>query len=533
VNQRLCDMVGYSREELQEKTFLHLTHPEDPASELDYDRQMRTGKIHDSIREKRYIRKDGSLCWIRLSVSIVASAEGEPEHFIAVIEDINAQKQAQAQLQHQALHDPLTLMPNRALFNDRLEHAIAWAERTMGQAALLRMDLNRFKEINDTFGHHYDDLILRQVADKLSDLLRESDTVARLGGDEFALVMPATDEQGAVKAAERILAMLSQSFVIEGQSLSIDTSIGIAVFPAQGADVQTLLRHADVAMYVAKYTKTGYAVYSPKHDVNSAERLLLMNDLREAIEQKQLVLQYQPVMRLRTGEIKQVEALVRWQHPERGIILPDEFISLAEHTGLIEPLTLWVLREAVTQCRVWRDQGLEMRVSVNISAHNLRGEVLPSLVSTLLEMQDVPPASLQLEITESAVMEDREHALQILTTLRELGVSVSIDDFGTGHSSLEYLHCLPVSEIKIDRGFVKDGAAETGACPIVRTIVELGHTLGLAVVAEGVETQASLDDLRNLGCDLAQGFYICHPLPGEQLTSWLHERQNVMPRLSA
>jgi len=517
-----ADIIGRTNEELGWKL---LTMDGQPLAQTDYpgERAVRSGQAVYGV-EILFQRHDGQRLILSENVAPLSDASGEVVGTVNSLTDITKRKQAEEALIYQALHDALTGLPNRTLFQERLEQATIRTRRDWASFAVLLLDLDRFKEINDTFGHHYGDLLLQQVGKRLSGLLRESDTVARLGGDEFAMLLPATDEPGAGQVAEKVLSTLAQRFVIEGQYLAIETSIGVALCPKQGSDPHTLLRHADVAMYVAKDSNTGYALYRPEQDVNSADRLRLISELREAIEQDQLVLQYQPQMHLRTGRMDQVEALVRWQHPERGLILPDQFIPLAEHTGLIEPLTEWVLTEAVMQCRAWLDQGLELRVAVNISAHNLRDDALPLLVGALLEAQKVQPSALQLEITESAIMETGERALQILTQLHELGITCSIDDFGTGYSSLGYLKRLPACEIKIDRSFVTDMMVDEGDFSIVQTIVNLSHSLGREVVAEGVETRETLEALRALGCDLAQGYYLSRPLPPCEVPTWLRNQ---------
>jgi len=388
------------------------------------------------------------------------------------------------------------------------------------------MDLDRFKEVNDTFGHRYGDLLLQQVGPRVQGVLEEPETVARLGGDEFAVLLPEVDEEGAARAAERILRALEEPFELAGYSMVVDASIGITLFPRHGDAADTLLRRADVAMYVAKRDDSGYAFYDAEKDEYSPGRLALIGELRRAIEQDQLYLHYQPKVYLKNRELAGVEALVRWEHPERGFVSPDQFIGLAEHTGLIKPLTLWVLNRALEQCHLWQESGVDMTVAVNLSARNLHDPSLVAGVAELLERWELGPGRLEAELTESAVMADPARARETLMGLHEMGVRISIDDFGTGHSSLAYLQQLPVDEIKIDRSFLLDLEENDNDRRIVQATVRLGHDLGLMVVAEGVENQVIWDLLADLGCDVVQGYYVSRPLPAQECTRWLRERRS-------
>jgi len=430
--------------------------------------------------------------------------------------------QARDEAQHQALHDALTGLPNRTLLRDRVEQAILVAQRDETVLALLIMDLDRFKEVNDTLGHHTGDELLRQVGLRVRKILRASDTVARMGGDEFGVVLPmVADAQQASRVAQLLVKTLEQPFTVNGHAVSIGASIGITMYPEHGTDVETLLRQADVAMYIAKRGATGHAVYSWLRDGHDPDRLNLVGELREGIERNELVLHYQPKLSLRTGDCGRVEALVRWQHPRHGLMQPDQFIPLAEQTGLIKPLTRWVLETALRQCRAWHDSGLDIVVGVNLSMRNLHDPELVEQVVELLKTTGVQPASLKLEVTESTLMTDPQRALAALTRFRDIGVEVAIDDFGTGHASLSYLKQMPVSEIKLDRSFVSDMRTDKQDYTIVRSTIELAHDLGLRVIAEGVEDQATWDLLVELGCDLAQGYYMSRPLPEAGLRRWL------------
>jgi len=430
-------------------------------------------------------------------------------------------RQARDEAQRQAMHDSLTGLPNRTLLRDRLEQALLIGERDKTSVALLIMDLDRFKDVNDTLGHHTGDELLQQVGVRLRRALRASDTVARMGGDEFAVVLPmAGHADVAARVAQSLVKALEKPFTLAGHQVSVGSSIGIAMYPEHGTDVKTLMRHADVAMYVAKRGGSGHAVYAWEQDAHDPDRLGMIGELRAAIERDELVLYYQPKVSLRTGRCDRVEALVRWQHPERGLIPPDDFIPLAEQTGLIKSLTHWVIQSALRQCRAWLDQGLDLAVGVNLSMRNLHDPDLVEQISQLLAISGVPAAALKLEVTESALMTDPLRALGSLARLRAIGVEIAIDDFGTGHASLSYLKQMPVEEIKLDRSFVRDMTSDKNDYTIVRSTIELAHDLGLRVIAEGVEDQATWDLLVKLGCDLAQGYHMSRPLPEAALRSW-------------
>ena len=383
------------------------------------------------------------------------------------------------------------------------------------------MDLNRFKDVNDTFGHHLGDVLLQQIGPRMMEQLRESDTVARLGGDEFAVVLPtAGDEAGAINAARRILQALQKPFLIEDRTLSVGGSIGIAITPLHGSDPATLMRRADIAMYVAKRNRSGCAVYSPEADQQSPGRLQLMAELRDAVKNGDLVLHFQPQVDLKDGRVVAIEALIRWQHPRHGLMPPEEFLQLAEEMNLIEGLSEWALGAALAQTRAWTGaRGLP--VAVNLSVPSVQNPALPELIRAQLERSSVRPERLKVEIPEASLSADVAGMADLLTTLRKMGVKISIDDFGTGYSSLALLQQLPVDELKIDRSFVLGLTASADELAIVRSAIDLGHSLGLEVVASGVENQAAWDLLAQLGCDAAQGYLVTRPLPNRQLERWL------------
>jgi diguanylate cyclase (GGDEF)-like protein len=432
-------------------------------------------------------------------------------------------------LEHRALHDALTDLPNRALLQDRMEQAIRVAQRSHTCLSLLLLDLDRFKDINDTFGHHAGDLLLQQVAARLRSALRAMDTVARLGGDEFAVLLSGGDDDGTRVAAHKICAALEAPVTIEGHDLRVMASIGIALYPAHGTDFPTLLRHADVAMYAAKRQHSAYAVYDAAQDPHSPSRVALIGDLHHAVNRGALVLHYQPTVDLSTGRLSGTEALTRWPHPTDGLIAPDRFIPLAEQTGLIAPLSAWALETAVRQCRDWRRTGLDLGVAVNLSMWNLLDPQLPQTIAHLLQRYGVPAAALRLELTESALMADPARVLDVLTRLAGIGVTLAVDDFGTGYSSLAYLKRLPVDELKIDKSFVLHMAEDEADAAIVRSTIGLGHSLGLQVVAEGVENGETQQQLAAMGCDAIQGYYCSRPLPADELTRWLRETPGAVP----
>ena len=440
---------------------------------------------------------------------------------------------------HRALHDELTDLPNRSLLEDRVDQAILMAKRRREPVAALFMDLNDFKQINDALGHFYGDYLLQQVAHRFRGAVRAADTLARLGGDEFALVLPGAGLAEAKKIAQKLAASLEEPFLIEGHHLSVGVSTGIAIYPEHGEVSENLLQSADSAMYTAKRHQILYAVYNPEEDRASMNRLILIGQLRNAISNDQLVLHYQPKISLSNGKFCGVEALVRWQHPEQGMIPPNNFIPLAEQAGLIRQLSAWVLARALEQHAEWRENGLCIPVSVNLSIKNLQDTEFPSRIEELLRKWRMEPKLLTLEITESSMMTDPNRVKKVIGLLSELGIKMSIDDFGTGYSSLAYLCRFPAMEIKIDKSFITDMLRNEDNAVIVRSTIDMIHNIGREVVAEGVEDEATMKLLKKLGCDCLQGFHISRPLSSEQLHSWLretnwhHDRDYVKPRLVA
>ena len=519
-NPALVQMLGFAAAELVGHDVQEFIHTDDFRSEAWPD--IVSGHRRSLQAEVRFLRKDRGLMWGQTTLTGVRGRDGKITFLIGMVEDVTERKAQEAAIAHQAMHDALTDLPNRALLADRLHQAIRVAKREHHHLALLMMDLDHFKEVNDTFGHQAGDVLLRDVAARLRGQLRGSDTVARLGGDEFALLLSRVETaNAAAHIARKLLHALDAPFVVEGETVDIGASIGISMYPEHGSDADLLMRHADVAMYVAKRAGTGYSVYSADADRHSPSRLALISELRHAIDRDELVLHYQPKIEVKSGRVAGAEALVRWAHPRLGLITPDQFIDLAEHTGLIRPLGIWVIEAAVKQCHEWRERGLDLTVSVNLSMRNLHDPQLPQVVHAALRRHHVRPAWIMFEITEHTLLTDPENAMRIVTGLAEMGVRLSIDDFGTGYSSLSYLRRLPVREIKIDRSFVLAMASEENAAVIVHSAIDLGHNLGLTVVAEGVEDQGTLDLVLGGGADLVQGNLLAPARPAAELESSL------------
>ena len=484
------------------------------------------------ICEHRLRKKSGEYMWGLLRARARHNQGGEPTRLAGSLTDITERKQFVNKIHHQALHDTLTGLPNRALLEDRLQNALNVAQRHSNDVTVLMMDLDRFKEINDTLGHPVGDALLKEVAQRIQSVIRNDDTLSRFGGDEFVMVLPQTSTEQAMVVISKIMSAFQSHFCLDGNDLIVQGSIGAAVFPKDGTDAETLIKRADVAMYIAKRERLGYSFYDMNSDQHSPSRLALISELHHAIHSGQLLLWYQPKLDLRSGNLYGVEALVRWQHPERGMISPQEFIPLAEECGLIIPLTIWVLGNALYQHDVWRQAGLEIAIAINLSTRSIHDLTFPDQVLQHLHTWNVEPRWLELEITESAVMSDPTQALQVLNRLDAMGVQLSIDDFGTGYSSLAYLKRLPVDEVKIDRSFILDIAQDQSSLAIVRAMIDLGHHLDITVIAEGVETRETLDMLRMLGCDAIQGYYVSKPQPAENIIDEFDRRNLSRPTVN-
>ena len=537
-NPAMCALLGLENSEQVRTHIAEYLDPDEHERVTVACDELFAGESNSLRIETRLNRTDGSVVWVSASFSLVREPDGRPSFGIVMVQDDTERKAAEDALlrqseinEHQALHDGLTGLPNRTLFRDRIEQAITIAEREGGQVAVAMMDLDRFKDVNDSLGHHAGDALLVEIGKRLRGILRSSDTVARLGGDEFGvLISKPHTERDVLVVIEKIRSALERPVTIDGLALPAEGSIGIAMFPHHGDDVDTLVRHADVAMYGAKEEKGGYAFYEKSRNASDPARLTLVSELRRAIEERELVLYYQPKANLADGTVQSVEALLRWNHPTRGLVGPDEFIPLAQQTGLIKPLTLYVLDEALSQCRAWQRGGMTLSVAVNLSVRNLLDADFPDQVKHLLKKRRVDASLLELEITESTMLSDPVRTKRVLDKLSAMGIALSIDDFGTGYSSLAYLSQLPVNEIKIDRSFVMNMADSDNDAVIVRSTIDLARNLGLHVVAEGVETEQAWDHLSKLGCTLAQGYYLSRPVPAAELTEWLMRRPVAQTR---
>jgi diguanylate cyclase (GGDEF)-like protein/PAS domain S-box-containing protein len=534
-NPAIQKLLGQSHGELKGRRTTEFVHPDDRRDGRTAYRRMIAGGGSSMRLQHRFVGRDGEILWVDVSASLVRDPDGHKSFAIAMIQDVTQRKTAEAALlsqaalnEHQALHDALTGLANRTLFRNRINQTVTGRRRTDAHAAVIVMDLDGFKEINDSLGHAAGDDLLIELGRRLKAALGTSDTVARLGGDEFGVLLPhASLTDGVLRAVEQMQAAIENPITLQGLSLSLEASIGIALYPDDGKDVETLLRCADGAMYYAKVEKSGWAFYDSSRVRQDTARLTLMGELRGALDQRELVLYYQPKAVLADGEVHSVEALLRWKHPVRGLVPPDDFIPMAQQTGLIKPLTLYVIDEALRQCRLWQDDGLRLAIAVNLSARNLVDADFPSQVVGLLERWNVEPGLLEFEITESAMLTDPERTKLILEHLSAMGIRLSIDDFGTGYSSLASLRRLPVSEIKVDRCFVMNMDEDEDDATIVRSTIDLGRNLGLDVVAEGVESEQVWDRLKALGCTAAQGYYLSRAIPAPELQTWLLQRRSA------
>ena len=532
VNGAFASLLGYTAEEMiGTRIDSYMAPSEIGVAEQQLERKLQ-GEARLTRYEQQFLARNGSEITLEVETRLL-ERDGEPIGTQGICRDITAQKQAERELRelaeqnrHQATHDLLTGLPNRS----RLREAISDAIADGGSGALLLMDLDRFKEINDTLGHHHGDLLLQELAGALRRRLRDTDTLARLGGDEFGILLPAgreSIEAACASTLERIEQLLQQPFLVEGLPLNAEASIGIARYPTDADSADQLLQHADIALYQAKQAGAGHAYYRAEHNRHDKGRLQLVGELRRALDQGELVLYYQPKLNLRNGSVERVEALLRWQHPTRGLLPPSEFIEPAEQTGLIHPLTRHVIQTALQQCRQWHERGTPLDVAVNLSMRNLSDPDFPGAVARLLDRFPLDPSSLLLEITESALTHDPRRAQTVLEQLRQLGVKLALDDFGRGYTSLSFLSDLPLQHIKIDRSFITDLAHNSKHTAITRAIINLAHDLGLEVVAEGVETAAANSILEQLGCDLVQGYYYTPPLPPDELDAWLRQRRRI------
>lgn len=523
VNEALCEMLGYTREELTGMTWADLTHPDDLSANLIQFNRILSGELNEYSIENRFVRKDGTIIHVRRSPRAVRKADGSLDYVVAWVDDITQRKQDEQQIMQLAHFDLLTGLPNRALFNDRISHALNAAHRSNTNLAVMFLDLDHFKNVNDSLGHRVGDALLVEIAKRLKSAMREEDTVSRLGGDEFILLFPGTDADGAAHVAEKLLECVAGLCKIEQHELVVTPSIGIAMYPDDGMDFEMLSQCADVAMYRAKHDgRNSYKFFTAEMQTHSARVLQLENALRYALARRELSLNYQPQLSLESGRIIGVEALLRWQHPEFGAVSPSEFIPIAESSGQILHIGEWVLRTAATQMKSWMDSGMApMIISVNLSAVQFRHPNLPEMVSKILESANLPAQYLELELTESVAMHDPLGAIMMMDNLHERGIRMSIDDFGTGYSSLSYLKRFKVYKLKIDQSFVHDITDDPEDKAIVKAIISLAGSLGLQTIAEGVETEGQLAILREQGCHEVQGYYFSKPLPADQFETFI------------
>jgi len=497
-----------------------------PEAERPTVRALRTGQPQRNV-ELGMRDVKGRERWILIDAVPLSGADGTVTQVVVSFLDLTERRRAEQQLRHQALHDAVTGLPNRTFLGERLEACLERAPSGQGNAGLLLLDLDRFKEVNDTFGHHHGDVLLREVATRLRGALPDHHLVTRLGGDEFAVLLVDTDASAAQMVGAMLSDLLELPFMIDGHAFVVSGSIGMALAPADGTDAATLLRHADVAMYTAKRGGVGFVRYRASDDRNSPDRLTLVADLRQALANGGITVAYQPQVDLHTGEICGVEALARWTHPERGIISPAVFIPLAEQTGLITQVTRSVLGEATAAWGRWQRAGYDLSLSVNLSTWDLSVSALPETLATLLAEARMPADRLRLEITETGMMADGTHILPLLARLRAMGMHLAVDDFGTGYSSLAYLKRLPVDEVKVDRTFVQEMATNGRDAEIVRMVIALGRSVGLRVVAEGVEDWETWEQLVALGCDVIQGYALSRPIEEPALMAWLDQRETT------
>ncbi|MEO8565435.1 MAG: EAL domain-containing protein, partial [Betaproteobacteria bacterium] len=524
VNRAFEQVTGYSRAEVIGGNCRFLQGEDRDQPELDKVRRAIAEQC-DGHAVLRNYRKDGSLFWNKLYVTPVRDPRSNRvTHFVGVQYDITEIKGYQEELEHQANHDELTGLANRNLLKDRLKQALALAHRYNRPFSLTFIDLDNFKLINDALGHDIGDRLLKIAAERLTACVQEGDTVARLGGDEFVLLVAEQEQdQGSYRSLQRVMAAISQPFLIDGREFKITCSAGIASFPRDGQDADTLLRNADTAMYRAKdLGRNNFQLYSADMNADLGERLMLEADLWNAVARKELVLHYQPKVELKSGRIIGMEALIRWRHPTKGMIPPGKFIPVAEASSLITEIGSWVIHEACANNKAWQDANLRsVPIAVNISARQLHDKELVETVRTALQTTRLRPEHLEIELTESAVMMHPEDAINTMARLRGMDVRIALDDFGTGYSSLSYLKRLPVTGLKIDQSFVRDLAFDPDDAAIVRAIVAVAHELMLDVTAEGVETAEQAEFLKTHGCNEAQGYYFARPVPADEMRALL------------
>ncbi len=518
VNQKLCDILGYTREELLQLTSIDIIPPEERDVAIDYNERLLRGEITSYSREKRYVRKDGRIIWANTTLSAVCGPDGRPTYAISVIQDITERKQAEERIDYLAQYDVVTGLLNRRLFSDRLTLAMARSKRLGEMRAVLLLDLDRFKQINETLGYSVGDKTLQAVTARLREQLRKVDTIARLGGDEFAVILEnVTEKARALFVAEKIVEAMASPFLVEGEEIFVTASVGVAIYPVDADSVEKLIESAELAMYQAKQDGRNTAqIYAPDRNPRRNSGLSMESKLRHALERDELLLNFQPKVDIPTGMVTRAEALVRWRNPDLGMVMPADFIPLAEETGLIVPIGEWVLHSACVQASAWRRDGCPISIAVNLSARQFHQQNLVEVVQRVLADSGLPAGCLELEITESMIMQRAEQSVATLQELHDIGLTLSIDDFGTGYSSLSYLKRFPVHKLKVDQSFVRDLDQNADDAAIVRAVIALAKNLNLKTVAEGVETEQQLIFLIGLQCDEYQGYYFSKPLPAAE-----------------
>ena len=528
-NDYICRLLEYSEDELHQMSWVQVTHPDDLAVEAGKFKSLLGGEIDGYEMEKRFVSHSGRVIPTRLVVRCVREADRSVAFVAMMIDDLRERKRAEDRIHYLANFDVLTGLPNRSQLDERMRYSLSVAKRNQQPVALMFLDLDHFKDINDTLGHSVGDALLIELAKRLRQILREEDTVSRLGGDEFILSLHGADGRGASQVAKKLLDVISKPFRVEQHDLQVTASIGIALYPDDGTDLETLSRNADAAMYRAKQEgRHGYRFFTTEMQARSARHLKLISALRRAVELEQLDLHYQPQVAMAHGRIVGAEALLRWTHPELGAISPAEFIPAAEDSGLIVSIGEWVIRQAVRQGRRWIANGLDpLVIAVNLSAVQFRHPDLPEAVTRILEETGLPPEYLELELTEGVAMHDPQGAIAVMNDLHARGVRMSIDDFGTGYSSLSYLKKFKVYKLKIDQSFVRDISTDAEDKAIVSAIIRMAQSLGLRTIAEGVETGGQLAFLGDEGCDEVQGYYYSKPLPPEQFERFIAARQGT------
>lgn len=528
VNPAFCRFIGYSPQELiNSLSVADITHPDDRKETEKLFREVRGGLRQTFNYQKRFIRKDGRTVWAQVTSTWLFDGNGSPSYAVGLVQDITERKQAAQKIEELAYFDPLTGLANRTLLTDRLNQILARSRRDQQPIGLLSLDLDRFKGVNDAQGRIVGDQLLKGIAARLKPLVRASDTLARLGGDEFAVVLSATDPEQAVAAmARKIMAVLAVPFQIDGQEIFTSVSMGIALYPLDGRDADSLLRHADIALSAAKERgKNQYQFFSPEMNHRAVERMSLETSLRRALEREEFFLHFQPQVHLQTGRLIGAEALLRWRHPEKGLIPPAKFIPLAEETGLILPIGEWVLRQACLQAKAWQAAGHPfLRVAVNLSANQFRQANLVAMTEEILRETGLEADCLEFELTESILMKSSKGALGVLKRLKEIGIYLTVDDFGTGYSSLNYLKNFPLNRLKIDKSFVRDITSDPGDAAIAEAIIAMARSLGLSVIAEGVENQNQMAFLQDRSCYEMQGFYFGRPEPAEAFSMRFQQR---------